>query len=407
MKKEISGNEMCPCGSNKKYKRCCRKKDFSWARDEEGNICRIVPVSDELIEEFKKSQRQFFDVFGRDPFEDDPLFLGKYLVSDTDFDKDLDQAMEAAGINPTIAYACKKTGLLVSAQNIDKLTDLELKEWQDAIAEFENGTTGVEANSVTPLIKNLKANIENIIFAYGLLLDRHANNVNHSNGSVEFMIKFHITKSMKVLRSIYLMISSSMTDTAFALLRTMYESYIYVIYATSNPSDAEDMLYGTFGLDTGTHQYPLNPDGSIKTKKIAIEVESGREVKLSINNYRVIKSTKSKEEIEFYDMVYELLSKHVHPNLSVMDQCFDMHRFDHFISIHEEDGIVYTNVIAVIMLEFIANNILSEDLLIRDVKYVVRNTRNLIADVLQKLNLIHGSSESRRIMTQRIESFSI
>ena len=405
MNKEISGNELGPCGSKKKYKRCCRKKDFTWARDEDGNICRVVSASDELIEEFHKSRKQFFDVFGRDSIQDDPLLLGKYLVSDTDYDNDLDQAMEAAGIDSAIAYACKKTGLLVSQQNINKLTDVEIEEWNDAITEFNNGS--IEANPITSFITKLEANIEHLIFAYGLVLDKYANNIAPSTGPVEFMIKFHITKSMKVLRSIRLLTQNSMPDTVFALLRTMYESYIYILYALSNPKEAEEMLFATLGLDSGTYRYPLNADGSIKSKKIAIGIKSGKEVKLTINNYQVIKLTKSKSELEFYEMIYELLSKHVHPNLSVLDQCFDMNKFDHFISLHKVDGIVYTNAIAAIILEYIASNILSESILVNDVKHVVKDTRDKIINILQELDLIDGGSESRRILAQRIELFSI
>ena len=36
--KKISRNAPCPCGSGKKYKKCCYGKDFGFEEDEAGNV---------------------------------------------------------------------------------------------------------------------------------------------------------------------------------------------------------------------------------------------------------------------------------------------------------------------------------------------------------------------------------
>jgi len=38
VKKKISRNAFCHCGSGKKYKKCCEDKDFEWVEDEDGNL---------------------------------------------------------------------------------------------------------------------------------------------------------------------------------------------------------------------------------------------------------------------------------------------------------------------------------------------------------------------------------
>ena len=47
------------------------------------------------------------------------------------------EAMKQAGINPAIIYATEKTGRIVSEENVDLLSDVELEEWQAAIEEYE------------------------------------------------------------------------------------------------------------------------------------------------------------------------------------------------------------------------------------------------------------------------------
>ena len=47
------------------------------------------------------------------------------------------QAMKQAGLNPAIVYAFEKTGLLVTEENQDMLSDSDLAEWEAAIREYE------------------------------------------------------------------------------------------------------------------------------------------------------------------------------------------------------------------------------------------------------------------------------
>ena len=55
--------------------------------------------------------------FGRDPGPDDPIF----------FDPD-----------PAFIYAFKRTGRIVTESNKHRLTEKELRRWNDAISEYEH-----------------------------------------------------------------------------------------------------------------------------------------------------------------------------------------------------------------------------------------------------------------------------
>ena len=80
--------------------------------------------------------------FGRDPGPDDPVFFDP----DADTPQFLNQnamadliqdAMVKAGIEPAKIYAFRKTGMLLSEDNLDKWTRSDLKKWADAVEEFD------------------------------------------------------------------------------------------------------------------------------------------------------------------------------------------------------------------------------------------------------------------------------
>ena len=105
-RRQVSRNAPCPCGSGKKYKQCCIHKNFEWIEDDEGGIFKSMPI-----------------------FPDMPHF--------EHMEHQMIEAMKQAGINPAIIYATEKTGRIVSEENVDLLSDVELEEWQAAIEEYE------------------------------------------------------------------------------------------------------------------------------------------------------------------------------------------------------------------------------------------------------------------------------
>jgi hypothetical protein len=125
---KLGRNDACPCGSGKKYKNCCWGKRFSWVVDEQGNICREVPIDDpEMRAEFREQH-------GRDLQPADLLFGD--IGDDRDLEKTVTDILERAGVSPAYIYAFKKTRRLVTEWNKDKLTDAELREWQTAVEEY-------------------------------------------------------------------------------------------------------------------------------------------------------------------------------------------------------------------------------------------------------------------------------
>ena len=133
-RKKLSRNAICPCGSGKKYKNCCWNKKFEWV-EEDGNIFKSIPIADELKELIDEHREAFVRRHGREPRPDEPIL--KDLPHPEHLEHVMVEDMKKAGINPAIIHAFIETGLLVTEENRDLLSDKDLEEWHNAIEEYE------------------------------------------------------------------------------------------------------------------------------------------------------------------------------------------------------------------------------------------------------------------------------
>lgn len=138
-------NAACPCGTGKKYKKCCINAAYGFHLQDNGAVTKSVPLNDGAMEAFEMQRQAFIEKFGREPEGDDPIFF--------DPDQDTPQPMSMAmmdemqdmmvevmmksGIRPEIIYAYKRTGFLLTEENYHLATPEDLAEWESAIDEFE------------------------------------------------------------------------------------------------------------------------------------------------------------------------------------------------------------------------------------------------------------------------------
>jgi hypothetical protein len=134
-RKKLPRNAPCPCGSGKKYKNCCYRKGFDWLEDEEGNLFKSVPLSEEMAEALEEQRQEFIRRFGREPGPDDRIFFDAPPLEHVEHH--MVEGMKRAGINPAFIYAFEKTGLIVTEDNQDLISDKDLAEWTAAIEEYE------------------------------------------------------------------------------------------------------------------------------------------------------------------------------------------------------------------------------------------------------------------------------
>ena len=134
-KKKLSPNATCPCDSGKEYGDCCHGKEFDYLVDDEGNIFKSIPMPDELTEVIEQQHQKFVEEFGREPGAEDNLFFD--LPHQEVVEHVMVEGMKEAGLDPAIIYAFEKTGLMVTEANEHLISDVDLKKWDEAIAEYE------------------------------------------------------------------------------------------------------------------------------------------------------------------------------------------------------------------------------------------------------------------------------
>jgi hypothetical protein len=133
-RKKLPRNAPCPCGSGKRYKHCCLSKGFDWLVDDEGNVFKSIPVSDELAEVIEEQKQKFIEKHGREPGPGDNLFFDMPPLEHAEHY--MVQGMKQAGLDPAIIYAFEKTGLLVTEANEHLISDKDRAEWDAAVLEY-------------------------------------------------------------------------------------------------------------------------------------------------------------------------------------------------------------------------------------------------------------------------------
>jgi hypothetical protein len=130
--------EPCPCGSSLTYAACCHSKSFKFELDARNNVVRTVPIPRFLIRQLKQQEKEFKDCFGRKPSKGDRVFFRQFDESSEDhyWDTMIETAL-SVGVPTATVYAMQKTGLTPVEGLLDRFTQLELDEFEEAAKEYE------------------------------------------------------------------------------------------------------------------------------------------------------------------------------------------------------------------------------------------------------------------------------
>ncbi len=96
------------------------------------------------VEQILLNQRQrFIKKFGREPGGHDPVFFREDSEEPTPLDPllvetQLAAAMDEVGIDPAVAYAILKTGMIPVEDMLEGWSEKDLAEWQNAVEEYKN-----------------------------------------------------------------------------------------------------------------------------------------------------------------------------------------------------------------------------------------------------------------------------
>jgi hypothetical protein len=132
---KVSRNDPCPCGSGRKYKRCCYAKAAPLVQRPDGELAHELPIGPQMGEILQRQREKFIARYGREPGPDDPIFVD--VPPDDEYDAMVTNAMEQAGVAPQVIYAFRKTGRIITEENAKFVPAAALEAWHQAIAEYE------------------------------------------------------------------------------------------------------------------------------------------------------------------------------------------------------------------------------------------------------------------------------
>jgi hypothetical protein len=102
-----------------------------------------MPLQAQTSETIACQREAFRKKFGRDPFPDDPIFFDPNAnepvpLNPQQYEQAMIETMSQAGVDPAFIYAFRRTGRIVTEANKDRLTENELRQWNDAIDEYQH-----------------------------------------------------------------------------------------------------------------------------------------------------------------------------------------------------------------------------------------------------------------------------
>ena len=96
----------------------------------------------ELLRALREQLEAFRQKFGRDPGPEDPLFFDPAAdqprpMDDAQLDAMLVEALRHAGADPAYIHAYKRTGMLITTDNLKRWRKREREEFREALEEWE------------------------------------------------------------------------------------------------------------------------------------------------------------------------------------------------------------------------------------------------------------------------------
>ena len=102
--------------------------------DEDGNVFKSLPLTDELAKVIEEQKRKFVEKHGRKLAPGDNLFFDMPPVEHAEHF--IVEAMKKAGLDPAFIHAFEKTGLMMTEANKHLISDVDQAAWEDAVLEY-------------------------------------------------------------------------------------------------------------------------------------------------------------------------------------------------------------------------------------------------------------------------------
>lgn len=188
----------------------------------------------------------------------------------------------------------------------------------------------------------------------------------------------------RTLRSIRVLEEQRMSEDMMKLARSIYESYLHVVFVNADPQSVEYLVDAVIGLRHGTHRYKKRSDGSDDKRRI-VEVSTGRELPGHVSAYKMAEASTVLEGLAFFDFFYRTTSEFLHPSVFALDAYLSSRGLDPVKPHMHEEAIIFTACVTAMVAERITCIERCPDILARDCSTVVLRVRSKLLFLLNQL----------------------
>lgn len=384
--KRLDRNEPCPCGSGKKYKKCCWNKAFQYIVDEDGKIFRQIEVKEKIVDDIlEKNRKRFEMVFDRKVEPDDPVFPDTMLISKEKYKEVVTEMLTNINVPPQIIYAFNKLDYTITQGLEDRFTSQQLKDWKEAIREYhdiQEGKKKIEIPELIANINNVVGGFENMKLTYALIINKfnkiHKNS-SHSNELKEYCF-FIITRNLKTIESVELLINNHFGEDALNLIRSIYENYLQILMAVHAPQQMLQEVEAKKGLLMNTYVRQNNSFTIIQNK------DTGENTKLLTGIQRARLNPETKEEdLIIYKYLYYWLSSYTHSDISILGNYVDNNGFSHLERNFTEEANIYLCYVNLLIFSELLSSDLVTDKMKVDLKTYSKRVLPWMKAIFQEL----------------------
>lgn len=407
---KIRVNDPCPCGSGKKYKKCCKDKDILWEKDEHGDFCRMIPVEGRLEEIIEKLDNDINKHFERERLSNDPFLPHTLMYSNKDTERQMVEVMEEVGLDPAYIYAYKKTGVLLTEEMVERTPGILVDEWNNAVNEFDDFGGDPEEWSEESLFDSklsiLIDDIDSLIYLFGIVVEKYFNGDFPDDSTPEgaevmspvAYMGLNIARSQRALRSIKHLIIEDYDEDALKLVRGLYENYLHIILVQYQPKSIVSLVDAKFGLRDGSFEY-LEKNGKQDKRKV-VRRSNSEVYPAYFSGYKMAETSKRSFDIRFYDSFYRIASDVVHPSVFNIKDYVRDDKLSPLDSDWKEDSVIYSIFIGcLISREVMTIKYLPDSVLVD----CVTVTRRLLSHLLETLEFLKTWSERLEVSPPELE----
>ena len=268
-----------------------------------------------LLELTEQVERSFFEAMCRPAREGDRLFYWSYCYSDAEHKALMIANMLRADTPQHLIYIFDKTGFMVSKEGYKRLTKDQKKEIRLAQQEYEvlerQGQQNVyNLSDYDEMGTEEDDPLKNALYVFGNFVERNVNSGHYTIDVQRFVCAYLIVRSYRIVRAIFRSQRYTTTEEALVLIRSLYEIYCKLVYATRSKRNAKYLLDSDFGLSSGEYEV-LVKDGKLK-RHILVNRRTGEEIPRTRGFYEYISSSRFPQDRELFEVLYEYLSSFVH-----------------------------------------------------------------------------------------------